>query len=115
MLLFGFGLGKEQSWIDSIFKTLPYIYFLSLIIETYVFFNGFSIFDNKGFVGSVGNPSSFGFLSSLVFYYSVIYFRGMKRLFFCLATFTGLVFSGAMAPAIAFFILGLSYLILTVY
>ncbi len=113
LLFIGFGLGKEQIWIDSIFKTLPYVYLLSLVIEVYVFANEFSIFDNLGFVGSVGNPSSFGFLSCLVFYYSVIYFESSKRIFFSLVSFIGLVMSGSMAPALAFFILGLSFFILT--
>lgn len=56
------------------FEICLWLVVFQIFIDIYVFINGYSLWDNKAFVGGLGNPSSFGIFCSVILAY-VLFLR----------------------------------------
>ncbi|MEJ1227959.1 hypothetical protein V9K90_19425 [Pseudomonas sp. CCNWLW56] len=59
--------------INTFFESCLFIMTCQIIIDFAIYFNNRSIWDNKAFIGGLGNPSSFGLVCNLLITYLLFY------------------------------------------
>ena len=101
-----FGIGYNQKFIPKLNHLLIYIFlFIWLPVDIYSLFSGNSLWENKAFVGGVGNPSSYGMIIIYLLLINKGIFKPFRQSLINFLLFFSLFFTQALMPILIMFIL----------
>ncbi|NYT38023.1 hypothetical protein ERD78_14165 [Allopusillimonas soli] len=105
-----FVLVPRKQAIISFFETCLLIISAQVIIDYAIYINGYSLWNNKAFIGGLGNPSSFGFVCDVLIAY-ILHYRKYKTssLIFFLILSYGVIKSNAMLAVLVYAALMISW------
>lgn len=66
-----FRVNPDENILLVFFEICLWVLVFQIFIDVYVYLNGYSLWDNKAFVGGLGNPSSFGIFCNVVLAYTL--------------------------------------------
>jgi hypothetical protein len=101
-----FGIGYNQKFIPKLNHLLIYIFlFIWFPVDIYSFFSGNSLWENKAFIGGIGNPSSYGLIMIYLILINKGIFKPIRESLINFLLFFSLFFTQALMPILIMFIL----------
>tara|TARA_B110000879_G_scaffold103590_1_gene139809 strand:- start:9123 stop:10301 length:1179 start_codon:yes stop_codon:yes gene_type:complete len=101
-----FGIGYNQKFIPKLNNLLIYIFlFIWFPVDIYSFFLGNSLWENKAFIGGMGNPSSYGIIIIYLLFINKGIFKPFRESVINVLLTFSLLFTQALMPILIMFIL----------
>jgi len=101
-----FGIGYNQKFIPKLNHLLIYIFlFIWLPVDIYFLFSGNSLWENKAFMGGIGNPSSYGMIMIYLILINKGIFKPFREYLINFLLFSSLFLTQSLMPIIIMFIL----------
>ena len=103
-----FGIGYNQKFVPKLNHLLIYIFlFIWLPVDIYSLFSGNSLWENKAFIGGIGNPSSYGMIMIYLILINNGIFKPLKESLINFLLFVSLFFTQALMPILIMLFLSL--------
>ena len=104
-LLMGFGPSTAEDF-KRFDRLLLWMLLSWIFVDSFFYFSGNSLWNNKAFIGGIGNPSSYGFLLIYIYEIAIFEIKNKRlRFFIRLLIFTIILLSQALMPLLVFIII----------
>ena len=101
-----FGIGYNHSFLVKLNKILIYIFlFIWLPTDLYAIFSGNNLWENKAFIGGIGNPSSYGMIMIYLILMNKGFFNPIIEILINFLLFFSLFLTQALMPILIMFVL----------
>ncbi|AKE52345.1 hypothetical protein [Kangiella geojedonensis] len=64
---------NQEVEVYTLLNSLVFVVSIQILIDIYIFINGFSLWENNAFIGGVGNANAFGFICNICLSYLLYY------------------------------------------
>jgi hypothetical protein len=105
-----FDLNKSLKFHHAFFKALVIVLLIQIALDFYILFSGLSLWENKAFIGGVGNANSFGFICNLAISYLLYCKRLDAKYIACISLLSlGVLFTSSLMSVLFMMLNYLAY------